>query len=138
MEKNNNHIINYSNIDNKIQFYKFKNKDLISMPISIQKSLKTLIIFIKFMKKIFLKILCIINFLKFLGYEWLRPAYNKNYNLVRYLEKINQENYVMTMHSNEITINTSPYTKTKEDQIKLIKCLEDLFIYINKKKILIL
>ena len=41
----------------------------------------------------------------------------------------------MTMHSNEITINTSPYTKTKEDQIKLIKCLEDLFIYINNNNI---
>ena len=134
--KNNNHIINYSNIDNKIQFYKFKNKDLISMPISIQKKFKNFNYFYKIYEKNFFKnTLYNKFFLKFLGYEWLRPAYNKNYNLVRYLEKINQENYVMTMHSNEITINTSPYTKTKEDQIKLIKCLEDLFIYINKKNI---
>ena len=134
--KNNNHIINYSNIDNKIQFYKFKNKDLISIPISIQKKFKNFNYFYKIYEKNFYKnTLYNKFFLKFLGYEWLRPAYNKNYNLVRYLEKFNQDNYVMTMHSNEITIHTSPYTKTKEDQIKLIQCLEDLFIYIKNNNI---
>ena len=72
-------------------------------------------------------------FNKFFGYEWFRPAYNNNYNLIRYLKKYDQEYYVLTMHSNELTINTSPYISDKLSQTRLINSLEDLFIYINKQ-----
>ena len=46
-------------------------------------------------------------------------------------KKYNQKNYVLTMHSNEITVNTSPYTTNSTNQKKLIDCLENLFSFIK-------
>ena len=41
-------------------------------------------------------------FNKFLGYDWLRPAYNENYDLIKYFKKYNQDFYVLMMHSLQI------------------------------------
>lgn len=132
---NNNNNIDYSKKNNDIFIFNYNNKKMLCCPISIQRKYKNLnFIYNLYNKKKLNNIIFNKIFSKMLGYNWLRPAYNKNYNLINYIKKYDQENYILLMHSNEITINTSPYTVNKYSQNKLLQSLEDLFIYISSNK----
>jgi len=130
---NNKAVIDYSKYNNNLLFTNKKNKKLISIPISIHnKNIFFNRIFFNdnILNKLFKKLLP-----NLIGYDWLRPAYNNNYNLEEFFHKYNQNHYVLIMHSNELSVNTSPYIKNNNDLKKLLKSLDNLFTYINKNKI---
>ena len=118
---------------NDILIYKSNEQKLISIPISIQRKIKKFdYLYNIYQNKNISNNLMNKLFNKFFGYEWFRPAYNNNYNLISYLEKYDQEYYVLTMHSNELTINTSPYISDKLSNSILIHLRIYLFILLNK------
>jgi len=131
--KNNSAIVDYSYHNNDLKIIKNNNNLLYCLPISIHnKNIYFNRLF--YNDKIYSKIICKI-FKKYVGYDWLRPAYNKQFNLDFFFNKYHQEFYVFIMHSNELGLNTSPYIKNNIDLNKLLNCLENLFKYINAHQI---
>jgi hypothetical protein len=68
-------------------------------------------------------------------YHWLRPSWCSGMDLIRYIERSNDQFLVMMLHSMEVIPGASPYAKTADDVKRIILAMEQCFEYAQRNGI---